>query len=279
MPDVNAQIARWRSAVAATGACSPDELEELESHLREEVATLVTAGLSEQEALSKALSRLGNPEEICREFAKNERWFVWDAFALKGTIVVVALAGLGAVALGIAGWMKRGEGLLAAHVGMVVFAYLVPFLLAVLGTYAIFRAVAVKHGERRFRDGLARHLRLLLGVVAVGCGIATILGAVWARRHWGRFWDWDAREVGALSVVICAVALYLLVTRHKPGSVRLGQAGLVMSLVTFVAWFGPAVYSRPVGGSLQVVLAACLVGQLAVLTISLFLPKRTLAPS
>ena len=52
-----------------------------------------------------------------------------------------------------------------------------------------------------------------------------------------------------------------------------------MSLVTFVAWFGPAVYMESVGPSVLAVLVVCLVVQLAILSISLFLSKRTLAES
>jgi hypothetical protein len=276
MSDLNDPIARWKAAVAAKGACSPDELDELESHLREDVAAGVAAGLSGEEALSRALSRLGDTDKIGREFAKNEQ-FVWDAVALRANLAVVALAGLAAVAVGAAAWMKRGDALLAAHVGTVLFAYLIPFLLALLGTYAVFRAAAVKQGEQSFNDRFARRLRLLLAVLALGCGVATILGGIWARRHWGRFWGWDPKEVGALSVVVCATALYLLVTRYKPGGIRLGQAGLVMGLVTSVAWFGPAVYAGPLSGGVLAVLGICLAAQLAVLVISLLLPGRRVA--
>ncbi len=59
----------------------------------------------------------------------------------------------------------------------------------------------------------------------------------------------------------------------------LGQASLVMSLVTFVAWFGRAVYMESVGPSVVAVLIVCLIVQLSILSISLFLSKRTLAES
>jgi hypothetical protein len=50
-----------------------------------------------------------------------------------------------------------------------------------------------------------------------------------------------------------------------------------MSLVTLVAWFGPAVYMQSVGPSVLAVLVVCLVVQLAILGISVVLSKRTLA--
>ncbi len=83
MFDLNQQIGRWKSAVAKTGACASDELQELESHLREEIAALVAAGLSEQEAYSESVSRLGDPVQIGREFAKNESRFLCLHFPRK----------------------------------------------------------------------------------------------------------------------------------------------------------------------------------------------------
>jgi hypothetical protein len=250
---------------------------ELESHLREEIAALVASGRSEQEAFSESVAHLGDPTKIGGEFAKNESRFVWDRIALQGNGVVVILAGLAAMVLGVAVGMKKQDGLLGVHVGAIFFAYLVPFLLAVVGTYAIFRAAIVKSEQTLFRDRFAGQCRFLLGVVALVSTTGVILGGVWAGRHWGRFWGWDAKEIGGLSVIVAALILYALLIRFKPGSVQLGQASLIMSLVTFVAWFGPAVYMKSVGPSVLAVLVVCVIAQLAILSISIFLPRRTLA--
>jgi hypothetical protein len=51
----------------------------------------------------------------------------------------------------------------------------------------------------------------------------------------------------------------------------------MMSLVTLVAWIGPAVYLKSVGPSVFAVLVAGLIVQLAVLSIRFVLSKRTLA--
>jgi hypothetical protein len=279
MFDLDQQIDCWKSAFAKKAACSSDELQELESHLREDIASLVAAGRSEQEALSESVSRLGDPTEICGEFAKNESRFLWDCVALRGNRAMVILAGLAAALLGLVVWIKRGDGLLGAHLGSIVFADVVPFLLALVGTYAIFRAAIVKSSQAQFRDRLAGHCRFLFGVIAIVSATGVILGGVWAERHWGRFWGWDPKEIGGLSVVVCALVLYLLITRHKPSSVHLGQASLIMSLVTFVAWFGPAVYMESVGPSVLAVLIVGLIVQLSILSISLVLSKRTLAES
>src|ERR1700757_502595 len=118
MFDLDQQIIDWKSAFAGKAACSSDELLELESHLREEIAALVAAGRSEQEAFCESVARLGDPTKIGGEFAKNESRFVWDGVALQGNRVVVILAGLAAIVLGFVG-MKRGDGLLGVHVGTI----------------------------------------------------------------------------------------------------------------------------------------------------------------
>jgi hypothetical protein len=276
MFDLNQQIARWKRDFAANGTCSTDELEELESHLREEIATLLAAGLAHEEAFAKSVARIGEPDAVCSEFAKNERRSFGDLLAIRGNTVMVVLVGLAAVAIGIAVGIQRGDALLGAHLSSVTFAYVVPFLLAVVGTYAIFRTAMVQFGHIQFRDQLAGHCRVLFSMVALLCAAGAILGAVWTERHWGRFWGWDPKETGALAVVTCALVLFVLVTRYKPTSVRLGQASLMMSLVTCAAWFGPAVYLETIGPAGIVLVAVALIAQLTILSISFVLPKQRL---
>jgi hypothetical protein len=276
MFDLNRQIDGWKSAFARKQACSTDELLELESHLREEIAALVAVGRSEQEAFSLSVSRLGDPDKICSEFAKNETGLLCDSVALRGNSALVVLVGLAAVVLGLVVWTNRRDGLLGAHQGSISFAYSVPFLLALVGTYAIFRASIVKSADREFRDRFTVQCKFLLGIIALGCATGAILGGFWAKREWGRFWAWDPKETGAFSVVVCALVLCSLVTRLKLSSVRLGQASLIMSLVTFVAWFGPWVYADDVSRLALGLLVAAFMVQLAILSIAFFLPKRAL---
>jgi hypothetical protein len=179
--------------------------------------------------------------------------------------------------VGVVVWTQRGDGVLGAHRGSILFAYAVPFLMAFVGAYAIFRAAMVQASDAEFRGRLSGQIRFLFGVIALGCAAGAILGGIWAQRNWGRFWGWDPKEIGALCVVVCAIVLLLLVTTFKPKSVRLGQSCLIMSLVTFAAWFGPAVYSQAVGQSALTILIVCLVVQLAILSFSFFVPKARFA--
>jgi hypothetical protein len=276
MFDLNRQIDAWKKGFPKK-ACSSDELEELESHLREEIAALVAMGRAEEQAFLESVARLGDSAAVSGEFAKNGSQLRLDSIAIRAGSVLVCLAGIAAAVMGTVVWIQRGDGVLGAHHGSILFAYVVPFLLGVLGAYAIFRAAMAPACEAEFRGKLAGHSRFLFGVIALGCATGAILGGIWAQRNWGRFWGWDLKEIGALSVVACALLLFLLITLLKPTSVHVGQACLIMSLVTFVAWFGPAVYSEAVGPLGLTLLGVCLVVQLAILSFSLFVPQQRLA--
>lgn len=48
MPEMEQRIAQWRSNLAETTGCSNEVLDELESHLREEIQQLVRTGHTEE---------------------------------------------------------------------------------------------------------------------------------------------------------------------------------------------------------------------------------------
>ena len=73
MYDLNKGVAGWKSSVSRQRACSRDELNELESHLREEIDVLIGQGVTESDAVAEAVARMGAAEKISDEFAKDGR--------------------------------------------------------------------------------------------------------------------------------------------------------------------------------------------------------------
>jgi hypothetical protein len=63
-------ISDWRSEMSRAGIKSPILLDELESHLREHINALVTAGESETGAFAAAIQHLGSPATLKNEFNK-----------------------------------------------------------------------------------------------------------------------------------------------------------------------------------------------------------------
>lgn len=74
MFDVDNAVAEWRHQLIADGIKAPEVLDELESHLREEVDQRMRSGLSEQKAFASAVEQIGQANLLKREFAKAGGW-------------------------------------------------------------------------------------------------------------------------------------------------------------------------------------------------------------
>ena len=71
------QVGQWRSYLLRRQAIHSVDIEELEDHLREQVASLVNAGLSVDEAFLVAVKRMGALDELTREFAREHSDRLW----------------------------------------------------------------------------------------------------------------------------------------------------------------------------------------------------------
>ncbi|HEY2081483.1 MAG TPA: permease prefix domain 1-containing protein, partial [Verrucomicrobiae bacterium] len=70
MFNLDQSIAEWRRQMAVGGIKSRDVLDELESHLREDVEQQVASGATAKQAFCEAVTRMGSAEEVRGEFAK-----------------------------------------------------------------------------------------------------------------------------------------------------------------------------------------------------------------
>jgi hypothetical protein len=75
--DLNQAISRWRENVAHSPAFHNENLNELESHLRDSIAALQERGLSGEEAFLVGTKRLGKDDLLQKEFAKINQPAVW----------------------------------------------------------------------------------------------------------------------------------------------------------------------------------------------------------
>ena len=71
------QIGQWRSYLLRRQAIHSVDVAELEDHLREQVAALVKAGLSIDEAFLVAVKRMGALDDLTREFAREHSDRLW----------------------------------------------------------------------------------------------------------------------------------------------------------------------------------------------------------
>ena len=84
MESLELEIAEWRSFVGQGPALDGRDMEELEAHLRDQIADLSAAGLADDEAFLIAVKRMGAVDELSREFAREHSGRLWKQLVLSG---------------------------------------------------------------------------------------------------------------------------------------------------------------------------------------------------
>lgn len=133
MDSVESQIAEWRAYVSKAPAVDGRDVDELDAHLRDQIAELDAAGLTGDEAFLVAVKRMGHLDALSREFAREHRGRLWKQLMLSGEdepalvssgwLVALLFALAAAVALQVARlaarfpdeearWLGRNVGLL-----------------------------------------------------------------------------------------------------------------------------------------------------------------------
>ncbi len=105
------QIAQWRAYLRRRQGVHGPDVEELEGHLRDQLAALAEAGLSGDEAFLVAVKRMGNLDALSREFARAHSERLWKQLVIASgadeptnasraeTLVVLGLAVAAALAI------------------------------------------------------------------------------------------------------------------------------------------------------------------------------------
>ncbi len=140
------QIAAWRDYLRRHQTIHKPDVDELEAHLRDQVAALVEGGLATDEAFLVAVKRMGNLDALSREFAREHSERLWKQLVVgadvegkskdTGRVEFMVVLGL-AVLAGIA--IKIPE-LFGQHLGddayAVFYAHNIPlFILPLLTAY------------------------------------------------------------------------------------------------------------------------------------------------
>jgi len=111
-PPLEVQIGQWRAYLRRRRAINGPDVEELETHLRDQVGALTHAGLAEDEAFLVAVKRMGSLDALSREFAREHSERLWKQLVIAPhgdappetaapieTFVVCALAAAAAIAI------------------------------------------------------------------------------------------------------------------------------------------------------------------------------------
>jgi hypothetical protein len=84
METVESQIAEWRAYVARAPGINGHDVDELEDHLRHQIAELNAAGLTADEGFLIAVKRLGDVDGLSREFAREHSGRLWKQLLAGG---------------------------------------------------------------------------------------------------------------------------------------------------------------------------------------------------
>jgi hypothetical protein len=76
------RIGEWRSHLLRRQAVSPADVDELEDHLRTQVAELVSGGLDEEEAFLIGVKRIGNLDAVSQEYAREYSERLWKRLVM-----------------------------------------------------------------------------------------------------------------------------------------------------------------------------------------------------
>ena len=140
MQDLESQIAEWRAYVASAPAVNGHDVDELEDHLRHQIAELRAAGLTLDEGFLIAVKRMGDLDALSREFAREHSSRLWKqllasdddpAGASSGWLEAFVFAAAAAVAIQVArlaaGFPDDEPTWFARDLGLVVLPFLAAY--------------------------------------------------------------------------------------------------------------------------------------------------------
>jgi hypothetical protein len=236
MRELEDRVAAWRRTLAEALAGSAETLQELEEHLRDEVARRVAAGEAADTAIAAAVEQVGSPAAIAAEFRRMTPVAPWLPVRLA---IILLIAG--------AGWLAgmlipRAEDslgmLLGLHIAAVTLGYSTTLLIGGLAAcYILARPFGVPAAEQR--EGLLRATSRLTAAALVLTALGIVLGGFWAEERLGRFWGWDIKETAALGVLLWDAIMLLVISKRLAGAHATLVLELAGNVVVAGAWFGP----------------------------------------
>ncbi len=127
---------------------------------------------------------------------------------------------------------------LATHVVIITLGYSSAFIAGFLAIVYVVRGFFTTGLESATAKSLAKMVYGIVCFATLFSFVGTVLGGIWADQSWGRFWGWDAKENGALIIVLWNA---LILHAKWGGLVRergLMNFAIFGNIVTAWSWFG-----------------------------------------
>jgi hypothetical protein len=131
MFELDSAITNWRNSLLVNQNITDNNVDELESHLRDEVDSLMLSGLSNEEAFMISTHRIGDQQTIDQEFAKVNTTEIWRQrvfWMLSGVFVFMVIDSLSLFLHGLSimvlAWLKIApsiNGIVSSSIHVLVF--------------------------------------------------------------------------------------------------------------------------------------------------------------
>lgn len=124
-------IENWRSGLLQNQSVQDSDIDELESHLRDETDNLMLSGLSEEEAFMVSTHRIGDQQVVGQEFAKVNAKEIWRNrlfWMLSGVFIFMLITLFSSLSCGLStivlAWLKIDpsiNGVVSSSIYVLVF--------------------------------------------------------------------------------------------------------------------------------------------------------------
>jgi hypothetical protein len=200
MFNLEEKILEWRKQMLSAGIKTPVPLEELEIHLREDIAQQMQSGLSTQQAFGIAVKKIGEALELKREFKKVSAPMEMQRIIKLAGVICVAVALFCPLFIFLPFLLAHELSLMTKMLGLAVYATTVATivlswrynhkLLPVIRNQPLRRAVGIvcyggcllliRFGIFHFSPGglHPRSVFLILLIFGLECTVIAILGGI-----------------------------------------------------------------------------------------------------
>ena len=215
MPDLETNIAAWRTRLDAALPDQAETVRELETHLRDHLEKLQRAGVPAGEAFAQAVHRLGESRVIAREFSRLRSSWLPRSWPARAVLLLLATA-IATISFFAAARYSVGAmtPLLVAHVLAISTGYLTVLATGIIAAGALVTECRGSVAERDRHDLRQLIFRLTL-ISSAFLPVGILLGMVWARGALGRAWGWAPVETGAAFILFSTALLLFAQVRLK----------------------------------------------------------------
>ncbi|MHC4552432.1 MAG: permease prefix domain 1-containing protein [Planctomycetota bacterium] len=168
MFQLDTAITNWRNTLLANQNITDSDVDELESHLRDEVDSLMLSGLSDEEAFMISAHRIGDQQAVGAEFAKVNPSLAWRrrAFWMFFGILISMVVG------GIASVCSKGSAALLTWLNVNAYGSGITGVVIHIGVFVVL-LFGVIFGLGLFTKGIKS--KLSMSMVLVCCIIAIFI--------------------------------------------------------------------------------------------------------